>query len=100
MEKSLLSLGSVVYLKGGTQKTMIIGRGVIYQEEETNSEFYLDYMGCVYPEGVDPDLTIYFNHENIDQILFEGYIDDEEERFMKVYEQWENCLTIPKKHIY
>ena len=43
----LLPLGSIVILKGGFKKLMIIGRKIVQGE---NKEFY-DYLGCLYPEG-------------------------------------------------
>ena len=51
MSEKLYPLGTVVYLKEGTEKLMIIGRGVVYQDQETNSEMFVDYMGCLYPSG-------------------------------------------------
>lgn len=99
MTKKLYSLGTVVYLEDGTQKIMVVGRGVVYKDEEEEKEVYTDYMGCSFPEGIDPNNTLFFNHENIDQVLFEGYDDDDNQRFLKIYETWENDLNIPKKKI-
>ncbi|MBP2099096.1 DUF4176 domain-containing protein [Enterococcus rivorum] len=99
MAKELYSLGTIVYLKEGTQKIMVIGRGVVYQDEESNTEVFVDYMGCAYPEGIDPNQTIFFNTENIDQVLFEGFKDEDETRFLTVFEEWESGLDIPKKKI-
>ena len=39
--KELLPLGSIVYLQEGTQKLMIIGRGVIFDDEETGKKHSL-----------------------------------------------------------
>ena len=47
MSEKLYPLGTVVYLKEGTEKLMVIGRGVVYQDQETKSEMFVDYMGCV-----------------------------------------------------
>lgn len=99
MSKKRYPLGTVVYLEEGTQKIMIVGRGIVYNDEKTDSESFVDYMGCVYPKGINPKETIFFNEENIDQVLFVGFEDEEEERFIKVYEEWEKTLTIPKKVI-
>ncbi|MGK0551149.1 DUF4176 domain-containing protein [Enterococcus faecalis] len=98
-QKKLYPLGTIVYLKEGTQKIMVVGRGVVYQDEGTKSDAFVDYMGCAYPEGIDPNQTIFFNEENIDQVVYEGYADEEEERFLKVYSEWENSINIPKKKI-
>ena len=40
--KELLPLGSIVYLQEGTQKLMIIGRGVIFDDEETGEKAFAD----------------------------------------------------------
>lgn len=99
MTNQLYPLGTVLYLQDGTEKVMVVGRGVIYQDEETNLDVFVDYMGCLYPTGVNPNNTIFFNHENIDRIVFEGLKDDEEERFLQVYEEWLKKVTVPKKEI-
>ena len=42
-----------------------------------------DYIGCFYPEGyIDPDYTFLFNHDAIEEIVFEGFIDEEKEAFV------------------
>ena len=99
MSEKLYPLGTVVYLKEGTEKLMIIGRGAVYQDQETNSEMFVDYMGCLYPSGINPNNTIFFNQENIDRVVFKGFVDEEEERFIEIYQNWEKSLTIPKKKI-
>lgn len=99
MSKQMLPLGSVVYLSEGTEKVMIVGRGVIFQDTETNSEVFTDYMGCLYPTGINPNNTLFFNEENIDKIVFKGLSDEEDERFLEIYEEWESKLTVPRKTI-
>jgi len=54
-------------------------------------------MGCIYPSGVNPENAIFFNQENIDEVIYEGYKDESEKRFLQLYEQWESGLTIKKK---
>lgn len=86
----LLPLGSLVYLEGGNQKLVVIGRGVIYQNSETNENNFADYIGAIYPAGLNLEQPIFFQHENIDKIIFTGYSDDEEERFMELYMKWQS----------
>lgn len=95
----LLPPGSVVYLEEGTQKIMIIGRGVIFKDEESNQDVYTDYLGCLYPTGMNPENTLFFNDENIDKVVFKGLEDDDEERFMEIYQDWEKELTVSKRMI-
>ena len=85
----MLPIGSIVYLKEGTSKLMILNRGPILPAEETGGEeIWYDYSGCFYPQGVDPNNVFYFNEENIDEIVFEGFKDEEEERFQKIFDDW------------
>ena len=65
MTKNIDPLGTVLYLQEGNEKIMIIGRGVVFNDQETNEEVYTDYMGCIYPSGVNPENAIFFNQENI-----------------------------------
>ncbi|AQQ61622.1 hypothetical protein BC30048_0829 [Bacillus cereus] len=42
-----------------------------------------DYIGCFYSEGyINPEYTFVFNHEDIEEIIFVGFIDEEEEAFV------------------
>lgn len=97
METKGLPLGTIVYLEDGTKKVMIVGRGVVTADEEENKDVFFDYIGCGYPEGIDPDDAIFFNGENIDEIIFRGYADEEDDRFMTIYNKWEAGVTAEKK---
>ena len=85
MEK-ILPIGSIVYLKSSKHKIMIINRGVQIEVEEEIQMF--DYSACHYPAGLSLDKIVYFNTENIDKVLFEGYFDSEEERTQELHKQW------------
>ena len=98
-KKELLPLGSIVDLQEGTQKLIIFGRGVIFDDEETGEQMFADYMGVLYPFGLQTESTIFFQHENIDKVVFEGYSDEEEDRFLEIYESWTKTLTVPRKVI-
>ncbi len=76
-----LPLGSIVILKKGWKKIMIMGFLPI--DMDSKEEIY-DYLGCLYPEGiVRTDINILFNHEDIKQIIAIGLKDQEQEEFMK-----------------
>ena len=79
-KEKLLPNGSIVLLKGGTKKVVIYGRKQLLMVEEP---VMYDYIGCFYPEGyIDPDYTFLFNHDAIEEIVFEGFIDEEKEAFV------------------
>ncbi|KXT63258.1 DUF4176 domain-containing protein [Lactococcus sp. DD01] len=83
----ILPIGTIIYLKEGTQKVMILNRGSVI--EDNGEQVLFDYSGAIYPVGLNPEQVLYFNKEDIDKVIFEGYSDDEELRFVQLYENWE-----------
>lgn len=83
-----LPLGSIVVLKGGYKKIMIYGRQQ-YQLDEFRKLW--DYVGCLYPEGfISDDYNVFFNQEEIQEIIHFGYEDAEEIDFKKKIEFFQN----------
>jgi hypothetical protein len=79
-KEKLLPTGSIVVLKEGKKKLVIYGRKQILMREDKPKMY--DYLGCFYPEGyINPDYTFVFNHEDISEIIFVGYIDQDEKQF-------------------
>lgn len=77
--KKLLPIGSIVLLKDGEKKLMISG---IMQSDGGVGKQY-DYLGLLYPEGhLGGKFQFLFNHEEIAQIVFRGYEDDERNLFL------------------
>ena len=80
----LLPVGSIVLLKGGTKKTMIMG---VLQTDEEHPETVYDYMGIPYPEGYMGEESVYlFQHENINDIVLRGYENPERDEMIQVLE--------------
>ena len=78
IEPKFLPIGTVVMLDGGTKRAMIIG----YCPVAEGNQMY-DYSGCLYPEGVlSSDQTLLFNHEQVSQVFFKGFVDQEQTEFM------------------
>lgn len=82
----ILSLGSIVHLKGGMQKILIISRALKVKKE--NEEFFFDYGGVPYPEGLTGDQMAYFNADKISKIVFEGYSDIDNENMIDNIKQF------------
>ena len=77
--KQYLPIGSVVLLKNGKKKVMIYGRR---QRRVVDVDKEYDYLACLYPEGnIDED--------SIDQVVFRGYSDDEEDAFVQALNEVE-----------
>lgn len=94
MEKreKFLPIGSVVLLSGGTKKAMITGFCSISDDDKTK---IYDYCGCIYPEGyLTSNQICLFNHDQIEEIFYIGYEDEEEKEFKEslkeVLEEYQN----------
>ncbi len=79
--EKVLPIGTVVILEGAQRKVMIVG----YQRsQKDNPDKIYDYCGCVYPEGyVSPELTVVFDHKQIERIFSMGLQNDEEISFQE-----------------
>ena len=78
--RDYLPIGSVVLLKEGEKKLMIFG--IIQSNEDDETEEY-DYIGVPYPEGnMGVDYQYLFFHEDIAQVFFRGYEDEERAEFI------------------
>lgn len=99
MEKTkLLPLGSVVYLREGIIPLLIVVRQPIVNLED--EVCYLDYAGVSQITGLDKEKVAYFNHEDISEILFEGYVGENEQRVLEALSEWrEKHPEIPKKKV-
>ncbi len=96
--KKILSLGSIVYLKGGNKKLMVVARGLVAKNGE--GHIYFDYGGVPYPEGIVDDKMAYFQHESINKIVFEGYSDlDDEATIERIGSFVEKHPEIPRGNV-
>lgn len=78
--KNLLPIGSVVLLKDGAKKVMIVG--IKQTSIDENVEY--DYVGVLYPEGfLGGEYQFMFNHADISNVFFRGYEDIERDTFIE-----------------
>jgi len=71
-----LPIGSVVLLEGGTKTLMITGYNM---KEKEDSEKVYDYVGCAFPEGFMEEIFALFDDKQIQNVLFVGCMDGENE---------------------
>lgn len=79
-------LGSIVTVKGGVKKIMIVARGCGVEFQGKTSVF--DYAGCLYPEGLLGDQVMYFNHADIAKLIFEGFSDEDNDMMLETINEW------------
>lgn len=76
----LLPIGSIVLLRDGEKRLMVIG---VMQNDAGGTGNNYDYLGILYPEGhIGEGFQYLFNHEDIVEIIFRGYEDNERKEFL------------------
>lgn len=83
--EGLLPIGSVVMLKGGTHRVMIIG----YCQRLVNEpEKIFDYVGCLFPEGfLGAEKNYLFNRDQVERVYHVGYATDGQMAFADQMEE-------------
>ena len=91
---NLLPIGTVVRLHNGTIDVMIIGRFPLYNQEGTIG--YFDYVACLYPTGAANEELLYFNQENIEKVICEGYHSEKEDELQELFKKQKDSIKYPK----
>lgn len=90
MKNNFLPLGSIVQLNSGSKKLMITGY-LVSSPDYPDQVF--DYCGCMYPEEiVRSDTICIFNHSEIIKIIFKGYLDLDEKKYLELINDKKNLL--------
>ncbi|MBE6758934.1 MAG: DUF4176 domain-containing protein [Ruminococcaceae bacterium] len=77
-----LPIGTVVLLRKAIKKVMVIGIMPSRMTGESLVNEY-DYLGVTYPEGfINNDALLLFNHDQILDVVFEGYRNPERTEFV------------------
>ncbi len=85
--ENLLPIGSVVRLTDAKKKVVIMGIMPVKHMPDGEDIIY-DYLGVPYPEGyMTQETGLLFNHDKIDEIIFEGYANEERKLFMQTIQQ-------------
>lgn len=79
--RDLLPAGSIVLLKDGEKRLMIVG---IMQRDDSGKGKDYDYLGVLYPEGhIGEEYQYLFNHADIKEVIFRGFEDAERAAFLE-----------------
>lgn len=61
-----------------------------------NKRVYFDYGACMYPEGLMGDQILYFNEDDIFQVVHHEYVNEDEELMVKNINSAIDSSDIPK----
>lgn len=81
MKEKFLPIGTIVSLKGSNKKLMIT-EYLVFSKKEKGAKIY-DYGSCPFPTGVKKEVSIGFNHGSIEEVVYMGYVDDEQKELSK-----------------
>ncbi len=77
---NMLTIGSMVILKGTDRPVMIVG----FYQVAGNKLF--DYSGVLYPLGLANDKRyLYFNSEDIDKVVHNGFSNEKDKEFKEKF---------------
>ena len=94
-KKYILPIGTVVSLQEGDALLMIIGRAQLFNQDGVIG--YFDYSATLYPQGLDGNQEFVFF--NMEDVVFEGFRNDQEIDFAKNYEKNIEATDYPKLSI-
>lgn len=81
------------------RKSWLLLAGGIFEDSDSSEQVFADYMGTLYPSGFQKNSNIFFQHENIDRVVFRGYSDEEEKRFLVVYNNWKGTIKVKRAKV-
>ncbi|MDR0297697.1 MAG: DUF4176 domain-containing protein [Streptococcaceae bacterium] len=80
-----LPIGTVVTLKGSNQNLVIIS--LLPVAEIKGEKGYFEFGAATLPTGLASEDLIFFNRENIENIIYLGYVDARFQEFMGHYDE-------------
>lgn len=92
LNEKFLPIGTVVRLHNVKKRFMITGFCAIAKNGNNSKVF--DYSGCLFPEGfVNNNQTALFNHEQIDEVVHLGLLDEEDKLFKNKLNDMFECAN-------
>ncbi len=86
-DNKLVPIGTVLRLKGAAHNVMVTAYNVVVELADPNDKTNIiekkyDYMSVLWPEGdVNSESKLFFNHSEIEDIYYYGYLNDESRKF-------------------
>ena len=95
-EVPFLPVGSVVRLKEGKVNLVIIARALLAKGKDDGRVYY-DYGALPYPHGLIDGKMAYFQKDAIEEVLFTGFINEQEVQMQEFLKQFEkNNQNFPR----
>ncbi|AXJ12898.1 DUF4176 domain-containing protein [Streptococcus pluranimalium] len=89
-----LPIGTIVRLVGGTSDLMIVSLFPV--TDKGNVKGYFDFAGTTLPIGLLGDKILFFNKEDIEEVVFVGYIDISFQELDQRYDELVDKIEYPR----
>lgn len=93
-ERKHLPLGTIVRVNNLDRDLMIIGLFPIVEKEGVQG--YFDYTATYLPLGAVNEENVFFNKEDIKEIIFVGYIEISFQQILSNYDELVEKIEYPK----
>ena len=93
-DRELLPIGTVVRVKDGSQSLMITTLFPVTEKDDQKG--YFDFGAVPLPLGVVGQDLAFFNKEDIDEVLFLGYVDVSFQQLTANYDELATKIKYPK----
>lgn len=93
-ERTALPIGTVVRVKDNDEPFMIVNQCPV--TVKNSQEGYFDFGAVALPLGLINDQLIFFNREDVEEVLFVGYIDRRFQEFLSHYDEMVENISYPK----
>lgn len=94
IDRELLPIGTVVRVKDGSQSLMITT--LLPVTEKDGQKGYFDFGAVPLPLGVVSQDLAFFNKEDIDEVLFLGYVDVSFQQLTANYDELVTKIKYPR----
>lgn len=85
-DEQILPIGTVIITKEGNIPLMIVSRAALFEKDGKIG--YFDYSAVPYPTGItNGEEFAFFNREDIESIIFFGYVNSDEQIFAENYDE-------------
>jgi len=94
VEHTALPIGTIIQVEGNSEPFMIVNHCPV--TEKAGKQGYFDFGAVPLPIGLSSQELIFFNKEDVKEVIFVGYIDRRFQEFLSQYDEMVAGISYPK----
>ena len=95
MSYDKLAVGAVIKLNNVDDEKFLVA-GKVPLVEQNDMQVYFDYQLFILPNGAAADRVFFANSDDISEVLYAGFVDEESKAFQEGVSEWIADTDIPK----